>query len=226
LRNKTVNRDYWEKNIGRFSGFYDKQSEEKILAPGWLSFFYKKLLFPIEKKFMYDRYRMVSEYIEENVHPGMTVADIGCGSGIFVKMMVAKGAKVYALDYTQAALDLVKQSLTEEEIDSVEMVLLDIAEQSIPSVDLALSIGVLTYIEDADQYFNNILPFTKKFLFNYLDSGNPLNMLRKVLKLLDVRRLTYHDPHTIRQHLAKRNFDVDRIQRLATGFMVSSSAKP
>ena len=43
-------KEYWERNISGFAGFYDTGSEEKIMAPFPLNFIYRMFIFPIEKK--------------------------------------------------------------------------------------------------------------------------------------------------------------------------------
>src|ERR1700758_3747246 len=101
-----LNKKYWEENIEGFSGFYDTKSEENISGNFLISFFYKKLIFPMEKKYMFVRHTCVSNFIESNIKDGMKVADIGCGSGVYVKKMIQKGAFVYAFDYAESALNL------------------------------------------------------------------------------------------------------------------------
>lgn len=220
-KNKLINKDYWEKNIAGFSGFYDKGSEEKIIAPRFLSFLYKSILFSIEKRYMRKRYDMVSDYIDRNVYSGMVVADIGCGSGVFVENMIVKGAKVYALDYAESALELAKKRLAViENSKKIKFIRLDITKDCIPKVDLAIAIGVLTYINEKEKFFDNILPYTNKFLFNYLDLNHPINIFRKIFPVFDVRKLSYHSSDKIRKDLEGRGFKINRIHKLATGFVI------
>lgn len=222
-KNRTVNRDYWEQNIEGFSGFYDVKSEEQIRAGRGLAFLYKKFLFPIEKKYMYDRYRYVCEYIDRHVEPGMKVADIGCGSGVFVKRMVARGAFVYALDYAESAVNLTRRNLTADEARSVELIHADITQLKLPEVDVAISIGVLTYIDAIDEFFDNIVSSSRHLLFNYLDGANVLNRLRRrVLPFLDVRDYSYHTSADVQVKLHQRGCEVKKRQRLATGFLIES----
>jgi SAM-dependent methyltransferase len=221
-KNKMLNKPYWEENINHYSGFYDKISEENIIAPSLISYLYKKLIFPIEKQFINRRFNLVNEYIDRNVHEGMTVADIGCGNGIYTKKMASKGAKVYAFDYAERALSLVKRNLSHQEAKLVEINNLDITEQNIPSVDLAISIGVLTCIDEYDKYFNNILPYTNKFFFNFLSASHLLNIFRKSLPIFDVRKLSYHYVEDIAEELESSKFQMIRKIRLATGFIIES----
>ncbi len=212
-------KNYWEKNIRGFSGFYDEKSEEEIIAPLIIKFLYKRFLFPIEKKFMANRYNIVCNYIQKNVKPGMKVADVGCGNGIFTKIMANSGAKVYAIDFTQSALDLTKDKLTINEQKLVDLIHLDITSDHIPHVDLAISLGVLTYIDEIDYYFNNILPYTGLLLFNILDSNHILNIFRKKVIMFDVRNYSYHCISEIRKVLYQSNFEIVHTQKLATGFI-------
>lgn len=221
-KNQQINKDYWEKNIEGFSGFYDTHSEESIAAPNWFASIYKKIIFPLEKKYMRDRYNYVCAYIDKNVKKGMKVADIGCGSGIYTKRIISRGAFVYAIDYTENALSLTKKNLLPEEAKFSELLLVDITRQKIPVVDLAISIGVLTYIDEADVFFNNVLPNTNLFLFNYLSGNNLLNIFRKNLSLFDVRNYSYHHFQNIDRTLKSYGFEITQKQKLATGFIIDS----
>jgi precorrin-6B methylase 2 len=222
-KNSTTNRDYWEQNIGGFAKFYDRQSEEMILGPGVVSLPYKWFLFPIERRFMQRRFAMVSEFIDQHVRAGMTVADVGCGSGIFLERIVQKGARVYAVDYTQSAMKLVEEQrlrLGERGQTAIEPVLHDVTKSPIPVCDVALSIGVLTYIDEVAEYFANILPSTKRLLFNFIDSTHFLNRVRRLVPVLNVRRLSYHNLVDIEPHIRKWNHRIVSVRALATGKVV------
>ncbi len=221
-RNRRLIRSYWEENIERFAGFYDKQSEENIIAPSFISFLYRHLIFRIEKKFMVDRYNIVSEYIEKNVRDGMKVADVGCGNGIFTRKMVNMGAKVYAIDFSESALSLTKRNLSIDQVKHVEFLNLDIAEEHIPTVNLVISIGVLPYVNDLRKFFDNILPFTSLCLFNFLDNNHFLNKLRRIIPVLDVRNYNYHGFEEIREKVEDHDFRIILMHKLATGFVVES----
>lgn len=221
-KRKAGTKEYWEKNIGGFAGFYDKKSEEDFKAPFLIKHLYKLLVLPIEKKYMRDRYEMICGFIEQNVEPGMKVADIGCGSGIHTKLMANKCKKVYAIDYAQSAIDLTANSLSPEEMQRVEIMKLDITLDHIPDVDIAISIGVLPYINELDSFFGNILPYTKRFLFNYLDITNFFNRFRRNFPILDVRHYSYYDSKAISNGLKEKGFAVNELHRLATGFVIDA----
>lgn len=216
----SIKREYWEKNIENYSRFYYASSEENINIPLWLSAAYKKYLFPLERKVTIERYDSVCSFIDTNVKKGMKVADIGCGSGIFSKKLIERGAFVYAMDYASSALDLTKKSLSAEELNHVELTQLDVTSTGIPRVDIAISIGVLPYIDELDKYFENVLPNTDLLLFNYINKYNPFNLVRRFLPLLDVRNYSYHDLKEISALTKKYGFKVTEKKKLGTGFMI------
>ncbi len=216
----SIKKEYWEKNIENYSGFYYVSSEENINIPFGLSVIYKKFLFPLERKVTLERYNNVCSFINRNIKNGMKVADVGCGSGIFSKKIIEKSAFVFAMDYTSSALDLTKRNLLPDELNQIELTQLDITKNSIPRVDVAISIGVLPYIDDLDKYFEHILPYTNLFLFNYINKYNIFNMVRRVLSFLNVRNYSYHNFSEISTIADKYGFKVVEKKKLGTGFML------
>jgi len=212
--------EYWEKNIEGFSGFYEKCSREFIQASPMVAFIYKALIFPLEKKVMERRFEMVSAFITNNVRPGIHAADIGCGAGVYTQQMAARAGKVYAFDFANAAIELTKQRLGPDESKNVVFVQMDIMTQSIPTVDVAICIGVVPYIDRIDVFFDNVLPHTNLFLFNFLDKNSWMNNLRNRLRVLDVRGYSYYSQDEIRRKLEVRGFGILRLEKLGTGFMV------
>ena len=222
MSNKSViNQEYWEKNIEGFSGFYDTKSEEKIIGNPVFTWLYKKILFPIEKNYMYERHMLVSQFVEKYVKEGKTAADVGCGSGVYVLKMVQNNAgMVYALDYAKSAIELTRKNLKDIDSKKVEFEVFDITKQPIPEVDVAISIGVLPYIDHVDSYLENILPYSNNVFFNFLDADNIINMIRKSLGFLDVRKYSYHNMNEINEALDRHNFILVNKIKLATGWML------
>mgnify|MGYP000618455033 CR=1 FL=1 len=214
---------YWENNIEGFSGFYDTTSEETIQGNKLFAWLYKHIVFPMEKKYMQVRHKMVSDFIDEHIMSGSVVADIGCGSGIYSKKMAAlvgSQGKVHALDFTAASIKLVNNNLSGIEKAHVVIQQFDIVKEHIPNVDIAISIGVLPYIDDLNVYLKNIIPYTNKVYFNFLDADHWLNKVRRYLPFLNARDYSYHAFKDIQKYLEEAGFSVETIQVLATGKMI------
>jgi precorrin-6B methylase 2 len=82
--------------------------------------------------------------------PGMTVADIGAGSGVITLKMAAKvgeTGKVYAVDIQQEMLDLLADKLSRLDVENVELVLCTNKSPKLPEASLDLAIMVDVYHE-------------------------------------------------------------------------------
>ncbi|MBF0422079.1 MAG: methyltransferase domain-containing protein [Magnetococcales bacterium] len=212
---------YWEKNIVPFSGFYHAGSEEAIDGPAWFRWLYSRLIFPIEKRYMRERHDMVKEYLSCHCREQVRLADIGFGSGIFTRVAIEAGARVWAVDFSKSAVEAASAAIPEQFRAQVEFVHGDIRQHPIPFSDVAIAIGLLTYIDDADTFFDHVLPHTKRILFNFINRDNLLNRLRRLIPMLDVRSLAYHKLDEIEGMLHERGFIIEYVKPLATGFMVS-----
>jgi len=81
------------------------------------------------------------------IRPGMTVADIGAGSGYMtmrIAPLVGPMGKVYATDIQPALLRLLRQKLGEAEVSNVEVALGSETDTGLPenSIDVALLVDV------------------------------------------------------------------------------------
>ena len=79
--------------------------------------------------------------------PGMTVADVGAGSGYFTVRMaklVGPDGKVYATDIQQQMLDILRKRLRSEKIPNVELVRGTVTDPNLPAgkMDLILMVDV------------------------------------------------------------------------------------
>jgi len=100
------------------------------------------------------------------IKPGMVVADIGAGSGIFTRPLaktVAPGGKVYAVDIQQDLLDYINKRDKEENIPNVRTVLGEFDDPKLPArdVDLALINDVLHHIEHRAAYLKALATYLK-----------------------------------------------------------------
>jgi len=84
--------------------------------------------------------------------PGMTVADVGAGTGVFTRPFAAKVApdgKVLAVDITQKFLDHIAKTCREQKIENVECVLCTPTSTELPpqSIDLAFTCDTYHHFE-------------------------------------------------------------------------------
>lgn len=82
--------------------------------------------------------------------PGMTVADIGAGSGVITLKLaeqVGQTGKVYAVDIQQEMLDLLSDKLSRLNVTNVELVLCTAKSPKLPAASLDLAILVDVYHE-------------------------------------------------------------------------------
>jgi ubiquinone/menaquinone biosynthesis C-methylase UbiE len=101
-----------------------------------------------------------------SLKPGMVVADIGAGSGLFsrpIAKAVAPSGKVYAVDIQQDLLDYINQRDQEENIRNVQTVLGAFDDPKLPvrDIDLAFINDVLHHIEHRAIYLKALATYMK-----------------------------------------------------------------
>jgi 2-polyprenyl-3-methyl-5-hydroxy-6-metoxy-1,4-benzoquinol methylase len=101
-----------------------------------------------------------------SLKPGMVVADIGAGSGLFSRPLakaVAPNGKVYAVDIQQDLLDYIDKRDKEEHISNVRTVLGGFDDPKLPArdVDLAFINDVLHHIEHRAVYLKALGTYMK-----------------------------------------------------------------
>jgi len=115
--------------------------------------------------------RLAGLKIEEVVQrlalkPGMVVADIGAGSGVFSRPFakaVGPTGKVYAVDIDQGLLDHINQRARQENISNIRTVLGKFEDPAIPAkdVDMAFIHDVLHHIEQREAYLKALATYIK-----------------------------------------------------------------
>ena len=115
--------------------------------------------------------RVATQKIDEvlaklSLKPGMVVADIGAGSGLFSRPLakaVAPSGKVYAVDIQQDLLDHINQRDKEENIRNVHTVLGEFDDPKLPArdVDLAFINDVLHHIQHRAVYLKALGTYIK-----------------------------------------------------------------
>ena len=98
--------------------------------------------------------------------PGIVVADIGAGTGVFSRPLakgVAPSGKVYSVDVQQGLLDYIAQRAKQENISNIRPVLGKFEDPNIPGkdVDLVFIHDVLHHIEKRQAYLKALANYTK-----------------------------------------------------------------
>jgi arsenite methyltransferase len=98
--------------------------------------------------------------------PGMIVADIGAGSGIFEGALanaVGSGGTVYAVDVDKGLLDAINKKAADAHVTNVKTVLGKFTDPALPAsdVDVAFINDVLHHIEDRATYLKNLARYIK-----------------------------------------------------------------
>lgn len=101
------------------------------------------------------------------LQPGLSVADIGAGSGYFTRRFVqavTEKGKIYAIDVEPDMLQYAKASIARMPIPStVEFILAQPDNPQLPpqSVDLVFLCNVYHHLDDRPAYFSNVRPVLK-----------------------------------------------------------------
>lgn len=213
---------YWERNVARFGAFYRDISQEEFPTAPWFQTLYRMTIMRLERQLMVQRHAMAIRFIEEHVRPGATAVDIGCGTGIFTVEMLRRGARVKAVDYVQAALDLTRAKVEREiphRASDIDYILADITETAPPPSDVAIALGVTPYVEDIDSMYGNILPTTSIFYCSVLDPRHWANRLRRLVPALNVRRVHFFDRTIVDGLLAKHGCSLVQREPIGTGYL-------
>jgi 2-polyprenyl-3-methyl-5-hydroxy-6-metoxy-1,4-benzoquinol methylase len=101
-----------------------------------------------------------------DLKPGMVVADIGAGPGIFswpLAKAVAPGGKVYAVEVDQGFIDHMNGKLKAQPMDNLKPVLGKFTDPNLPSkdVDLAFFHDVLHHVDKRADYLKALAPYIK-----------------------------------------------------------------
>jgi ubiquinone/menaquinone biosynthesis C-methylase UbiE len=99
------------------------------------------------------------------VKPGMKVADLGSGSGLFTRPIAnaaAPGGVVYAIDVNDELLKIVDRSAKEQKIGNIRTVLASTDDPKLPEpVDLILICDTLHHIQNQASYLKNLTKYVR-----------------------------------------------------------------
>jgi arsenite methyltransferase len=97
--------------------------------------------------------------------PGMKIADLGSGSGLFTRPLaraVSPGGVVYAIDINDALLKIVDRSAKEERIDNIRTVLGGTDDPRLPEpVDLVFICDTVHHIQNQPQYLKTLRKYLR-----------------------------------------------------------------
>jgi ubiquinone/menaquinone biosynthesis C-methylase UbiE len=100
-----------------------------------------------------------------DLKPGMAVADIGSGSGLFTRPIakaIAPGGVAYAVDIDAALLKIVARSASEQQVPNIRIVLAEPADPKLPEpVDVAFICDTLHHIEQQGTYLRTLRKYLK-----------------------------------------------------------------
>lgn len=217
-------KDYWDKNIDNWGKFYldSSHSDEEFNSPSWLTRLYRRFIVPIEARLMAERYRLTMEFIERYIRPGMVVADIGCGTGIFTVEILKRGARIVAIDISTSSLEATKRNVINsapDRLDAIQFLQLNVSEDRIPPADVSIAMGVTPYVTEIEPFYRNILTQTHFFYCLVLDPKHWANRIRRSVPLLNVRNVHCFKRDLIDDILRRNQCSLIERRNFASGYL-------
>ncbi len=217
---------YWRENLRAWAGLYDPDAAdahlENIHAGPLLAPLYRATVIPIERKLLRERFELSRAFIDRHVRVGQLVADVGCGTGILTTELLAKGARVMAVDFVAEALELTRERVRAQHPQhsgNVEYLLLDVRDGPLPDVDVAIAIGVAPYVADTDLFCRNVLTRAATSYSHFLDASHWANRIRSLVPLLNVRSLQYVQRPALERLYEQHGLERQRRDLLGSGFL-------
>jgi ubiquinone/menaquinone biosynthesis C-methylase UbiE len=110
-----------------------------------------------------ERLKVIRVVDSLNIQPGIRVADIGAGSGLFSRPMAKKTGRqgrLYAVDVNPDYLQYVKESAAKDNINNIQTVLTNKDDLQLPgTVDLVFICDALHHVADKQAFLSKIEPF-------------------------------------------------------------------
>lgn len=217
---------YWDQNIDKWGDLYldISHGHERLQGFKPITWIYNRTIVPHEAALMKIRYKKTIDFIEENVKPGVTVTDIGCGTGIFVVQCLLRGARVNAIDFSHTALEITRKNILAqcpEHAEKVNYQQSDGQEVMLPPSDFTLCVGVMPYIGHTKEFLKNTLTPTKKAFIQYSEKHNFFNIVRIVFPFLNVRNLKFQTENMLEEEAKNLGFKKIKSEKFATGRLVT-----
>jgi len=121
-----------------------------------------------------------------HVNEGAEAIDVGCGSGVFSKILLEKGARVTAVDYSKEMLNICENELRGLSKDSYSLVNSDAASLQMPDnkFDLLIAVGLLDYVDDIEatlKEFHRVVKPKGTMIFTIPKRPSPFFLLRSAV---------------------------------------------
>ena len=213
--------NYWDLNIKKWGELYFNKNlhKEDVNANFIIKLFYQKFVFPIERSVMQQRYELTIKFLnsfkkEEN----LIINDIGCGTGLFSNILISKGYKVNAIDFSNTALESTEKYVSAnnpDKIQNLQTLKLNVVNDKLPKCDYSLCMGVLPYVKK-NELSNS---FKDSMLLNWVDSSNLNNKIRMVFRFLNVRNLNFQNEKILNEIYSKLNLSIVENLKSGTGYL-------
>ena len=219
--------NYWDLNIKKWGDLYFNKNlhKEDVNANFITKIFYQKFIFPIERSVMQQRYELTIKFLNSfKKKEGLIINDIGCGTGLFSNILISKGYKVNAIDFSDTALEATEKYVSTnnpDKIKNLQTLKLDVISDKLPSCDYSLCMGVLPYIKKNElrDCFKNINSFKESILLNWVDSSNFNNKVRIVFKFLNVRNLNFQNRQVLKEIYSSLDLSLVENIKSGTGYL-------
>ena len=158
---------------------------------------------------------------------GMTICDIGCGSGRFVTSLAKRGAYVTGVDFAPEMLKLAAQLAEKQGVaDRCKYVLRDVLDwKTNERFDLVIAIGFWDYIADPLPRLQVIRGLTKTtFLSAWPRAATLRSAIRKVRLRVDGCPVYFFTLPQVEDYLKRAGFRVEAHEVLGQLFCVRSTA--
>jgi 2-polyprenyl-3-methyl-5-hydroxy-6-metoxy-1,4-benzoquinol methylase len=158
---------------------------------------------------------------------GLTVCDVGCGSGRFVASLAKRGAQVTGVDFAPEMLKLGAQLAEEQGLaDRCQWVLSDVLDwKTTERFDLVIAIGFWDYVADPLPRLQVIRSLTKStFLSAWPRAATVRSAIRKVRLKVDGCPVYFFTLAQVQDYLQRAGFRVESHEVLGQLYCVRSTA--
>jgi ubiquinone/menaquinone biosynthesis C-methylase UbiE len=145
-----------------------------------------------------------------DLKPGMTVADIGAGSGYYASRIakrIGPSGRVYATDIQQGMIDILERRIKNEGLTNITTILGGMDDPRLPpaSIDLAIMVDVYHELQQPQLFLQRLKPAFKA------DGRLVLLEFRKEdpkVPILEVHKMSVAE---VRQEMEAEGFAIDKV---------------